>query len=51
MDTIKAIEKLAQQADGEKVPSFDVSAKVMRQIRVEEAESFGFVAFDLFSSI
>ena len=51
MDTIKAIEKLAQQADGEKVPSFDVSAKVMQQIRAEEAESFGFVAFDLFASI
>ena len=51
MDTIRAIEKLAQQADGEKVPSFDVSAKVMQQIQAEEAESFGFVAFDLFASI
>ena len=51
MDTIRAIEKLAQQTNGEKVPSFDVSAKVMQQIRAEEAESFRFVAFDLFASI
>ncbi|UCF14479.1 MAG: hypothetical protein JSW59_13780 [Phycisphaerales bacterium] len=51
MDTLKSIEKLVHQADREKVPSFDVSAKVMQQIRAEEAESFGFVAFDLFASI
>jgi hypothetical protein len=51
MDTIRGIEKLAQQAQGEKVPSFDVTAKVMQQIRAEETESFGFVAFDLFASI
>ena len=51
MDTLRAIEKLAQQTIGEKVPAFDVSAKVLRQIRSEEEESFAFVAFDLFASI
>jgi hypothetical protein len=51
MDTLRAIEKLAQQTEGEKVPTFDVSAKVLQQIRSEEAESFGFVAFELFASV
>ena len=51
MDTLKAIEKLAQQADGEKVPAFDVTAKVLHQIKSGEAESFGIVAFELFASI
>ncbi|MBL7189562.1 MAG: hypothetical protein ISS70_24805 [Phycisphaerae bacterium] len=51
MDTLRAIEKLAQQTQGEKVPAFDVSARVLQQIRSEEAESYGFVAFELFASI
>ena len=51
MDSLEAIEKLAQQTKGEKVPSFDVSAKVLQRIEAEEAESFGFIAFDLFASI
>ena len=51
MDTRRAIEKLAQQAESEKAPAFDVSAKVLQQIRSEEAESFGFVAFELFASV
>ena len=51
MDTLRAIEKLAQQTEGEKVPSFDVSAKVLQQISSEEVESVGFVAFELFASI
>jgi hypothetical protein len=51
MDTLRAIEKLAKQTEGEKVPSFDVSPKVLQRIEAEEAESFGFVAFDLFASI
>lgn len=51
MDTLKAIERLAQQSKGEKVPSFDVSAKVLQRIASEEEPSFGFVAFELFASI
>ncbi len=51
MDTLRAVEKLAQQTKGEKVPSFDVSAKVLHRISSEEAESAGFVAFELFASI
>jgi hypothetical protein len=51
MDTIGAFEELAKQAEGEKVPSFDVTAKVLQRIRSEEAESAGIVAFELFASI
>lgn len=51
MDTLRAIEKLAQRTKGERVPSFDVADRVLQQIRAEEAQSFGFVAFDLFASI
>ena len=51
MDSLKAIEKLAKQTKGEKVPSFDVTAKVLQQIRSEEAQSVGLVAFELFASI
>ena len=51
MDTLRAVEKLARQAEAEKVPSFDVTAKVLQQIRSEEVESVGFVAFELFASI
>ncbi|KPK34528.1 MAG: hypothetical protein AMJ65_18220 [Phycisphaerae bacterium SG8_4] len=51
MDTLRAFEKLAKQAQGEKVPSFDVTAKVLQRIRFEEAESAGIVAFELFASI
>ncbi|MEA3224703.1 MAG: hypothetical protein U9Q07_02045 [Planctomycetota bacterium] len=51
MDTLRAIEKLAQQTEGEKVPTFDVATKVLQQIRSEEAQSYGFVAFELFASV
>jgi len=51
MDSLRAIEKLARQTKGEKVPSFDVTAKVLQRIESEEAESVGLVAFELFASI
>ena len=51
MDSLEAIEKLAQQTRAEKVPSFDVSAKVLQRISSEEAQSVGLVAFELFASI
>ncbi len=51
MDTLRGIEKLAKQSEGETVPSFDVSAKVLQRISSEEAQSAGLVAFELFASI
>lgn len=51
MDTLKAIEKLAQQTQGEKVPAFDVADNVLRQIRAGEEETLGFFVFDLFASV
>jgi len=51
MDAIKAIERLAKRSQGEKAPSFDVSAKVLQRIRSEEFQSTGLVAFELFASI
>jgi hypothetical protein len=51
MDSLEAIEKLAKQTKVEKVPSFDVTAKVLRRISSEEAEPVGLVAFELFASI
>ncbi|HEC04093.1 MAG TPA: hypothetical protein ENI81_11215 [Phycisphaerales bacterium] len=51
MDTLRAIEKLAKQSQGEQVPSFDVTAKVLQQISAEESQSAGLVAFELFASI
>ncbi|MHC4073900.1 MAG: hypothetical protein ACYSW0_21560 [Planctomycetota bacterium] len=51
MDTLKAIEKLAQETQGEKVPAFDVADNVLRQIRAGEEETLGFFVFDLFASV
>jgi len=51
MDTLKAIEKLAKQTEGEKVPSFDVTAKVLQQINSAEEQKLGFVVFELFASV
>jgi len=51
MDTLRAIEKLAKQTEVEKVPSFDVTAKVLQRISAEESQSVGLVAFELFASI
>ncbi len=51
MDTLKAIEKLAKQTQGEKTPSFDVTAKVLQQINSLEEQKLGFIVFELFASI
>ena len=51
MDTLKAVEKLARQTHGEKVPSFDVTAKVLQQITSAEEQKLGFIVFELFASI
>ena len=50
MDTLKGIEKLAQQARQEETPLFSVSNKVMSQISSEESEEFNFTVFELFAT-
>ena len=50
MDTLKGIEKLAQQARREETPLFSVSNKVMSQIGSEESEEFSFTVFELFAT-
>jgi hypothetical protein len=49
MDTLKGIEKLAQQARREETPLFTVSNKVMKQIG-SESEAFGFTVLELFAT-
>ena len=50
MDTLKSIEKLAQQARQEETPLFTVSNKVMNQIGSEESREFGFTVLELFAT-
>jgi hypothetical protein len=50
MDTLEAIEKLAQQAREEETPLFGVANRVLQQIRSEETETFSFTVFDLFAT-
>jgi hypothetical protein len=50
MDTIKGIEKLAQQARGEEAPLFSVSSEVMNQINCEESQAFNFTVFEIFAT-
>lgn len=51
MDTLDAIEKLAQQARQEKTPTFHVADRIMSLIGYEEEEKFSFVALELFASV
>jgi len=51
MDTLKAIEKLAQRAREEKIPTCDVADRISQQIGAEEEGTFGFIVFDLFASL
>ena len=50
MDTLEAIEKLAQQARREKTPTFNVAERIMYRIRPEE-DKFSFIVLELFASI
>ena len=50
MDTIDAIEKLAQQARQEKTPSFNVADRIMYRLRPEE-DKFSFIVLELFASV
>ena len=50
MDTLDAIEKLAQQARREKTPAFHVADRIIYRIRPEE-DRFSFVVLELFASV
>lgn len=50
MDTLDAIEKLAQQARREQTPAFHVADRIMSLIGPEE-EKFSFVVLELFASV
>jgi hypothetical protein len=51
MDTLDAIEKLAQQARREKTPTFHVADRIISLIGPEEEEKFSFVVLELFASV
>lgn len=51
MDTLKAIEKLAKKARGEKIPAFNVSNRILSRISTEQKETFSFVVLELFASV
>ena len=51
MDTLKAIEKLAKQAQPEKTPGFDVADRVLQRISAEEQQKLGFIIFELFAGV
>ncbi len=50
MDTLDAIEKLAQQARREKAPEFNVAERILYRIRPEE-DKFSFIVLELIASI
>ena len=50
MDTLDAIEKLAQQARLEKAPEFNVAERILYRIRPEE-DKFSFVVLELIASV
>jgi len=51
MDTLKAIEKLAQRAREEKMPVFDVADSVWLRIRPQAAPAISFRSFGLFAGV
>jgi hypothetical protein len=50
MDTLDAIEKLAQQARREKTPEFNVAERIMYRIRPEE-DKFSVLILELIASV
>jgi hypothetical protein len=50
MDTLDAIEKLAQQARGEKTPEFNVAERILYRLRPEE-DKISFIVLELFASV
>lgn len=51
MDTLKAIEKLAQAAQEEKALQFDVANTIMSQIDASKKRTVSLLPFDIFSAI
>lgn len=51
MDTLKAIEQLAQKACNETVPCFDVSNEVLARIKCGKPEIISFIPLELFAGI
>lgn len=51
MDTLEAIQRLAQQARQEKTPEFNVADRVLQQIEPEDERALGFIVFDVFASV
>jgi hypothetical protein len=50
MDTLDAIEKLAQQARLEKAPEFNVAERILYRLSPEE-DQFSFVVLELIASV
>lgn len=50
MDTLEAIEKLAQKARRQKIPAFHVSEQVIARLQAED-NPLSFVAFDFLAGI
>jgi hypothetical protein len=50
MDTLEAIEKLAQMARTQKIPVFSVADEVLSQLRFGETP-VSFVTFDMFAGV
>jgi hypothetical protein len=50
MDTLDAIEKLAQQARREKTPEFNVAERILYRLRPEE-DKISFIVLELFASV
>ena len=50
MDTLDAIEKLAQQARREKTPDFNVAERILYRIRPEE-DKFSVLVLELIASV
>jgi len=51
MDTLKAIENLANKAREEKIPAFDVAERISLRLRTTDEGNVGFVVFDVFASL
>ncbi|MBN2317191.1 MAG: hypothetical protein JXM79_24915 [Sedimentisphaerales bacterium] len=51
MDTLDAIEKLAQQARREKAPEFNVAERILYRLSPEEEDKFSFLVLELIASV
>ena len=51
MDTLDAIQKLAEEARKEAITSFDVADGVIAKLRSDPTQTVSFAAFDFFAGI